>query len=407
LLVSVPISYSLIQHLFFDDVKETLKLQRNEFLHDHLPNLKEADIKNWNRFNRDEKIIPIAIGKHTHKLKKDKIKQTFFYDTLADEHEPYLTLQSPIEIEGKPYVYFSKINLIERDDIIESLALLFIGLILVMLVGLFFITKILSVNLWKPFYVGLDHLEKFEIDKSAITNLSETNINEFIRLNQSIENLIKKNKVIYNDQKEFIEDAAHELQTPLAVIQGKLEAFVQQSNLTQSQAEVLEKLNDAVARLSRLNKNLLLISRIEHEQTLDSENISLSSLIEKLYVFFTEQAASKKIQITVDINPEVTAKVNPILTEVLFSNLFLNAIRHNVIDGKIVIHLTTNSFSIANTGNNVPLPNEKIFERFSKINPSSQGTGLGLAIVKKIAELNRWKIRYHYNQKLHTFTIIF
>jgi signal transduction histidine kinase len=78
-----------------------------------------------------------------------------------------------------------------------------------------------------------------------------------------------------------------------------------------------------------------------------------------------------------------------------------------VIGGSIVIHLRTNSFSIANTGNNIPLPAEKIFERFSKINPSSQGTGLGLAIVKKIAELNRWKINYHHDMNLHTFIIDF
>lgn len=403
LLITAPIFYFVTQHLYIDEANETLKLHKKEFLRYRLPNVKIEGIDNWNRYSRDEKILP---GKVNQK-KRDKFATVFYHDELSHEHEPYRVLVTPITIEGQPYTFFARINLVEREDMMKSVALLFLGLITAMLVGLYFITKIMSVKLWLPFYNALDHIEKFEVDKSKVINLTTTDINEFARLNKAIEELIRKNTSIYNDQKEFIENAAHELQTPLAVIQGKLEALFQQSSLTQSQSEALEKLNDAVARLSRLNKNLLLLSRIEHDQFSESENISVNDLLQKHYDFFSEQASSKNIQIKIEADKEVTIKANPILTEVLFNNLFLNAIRHNLKDGSILITLTENYFLIGNTGSGPALSEEKIFERFSKINPSTQGSGLGLAIVKKIADLNHWVIRYTFQNNLHAFSINF
>lgn len=402
LLVTAPIFYFVTQRLYIDEANETLKLHKKEFLRYHLPNLKLDSISLWNRHNRDEKIVP-RLSKH----KKDKFTTIFHYDEVLDENEPYRMITSPITIEGKPFSYTAKINLVEREDMMKSVAYLFLGLISAMLIGLYFITKIMSVRLWKPFYNALDHLEKFEIDKVAQTNLSSTDINEFARLNQAIEGLIQKNTSIYNAQKEFIENAAHELQTPLAVIQGKLEAFFQQSNLTQSQSEVLEKLNESVSRLTRLNKNLLLLSRIEHDQFSALEQVSINELLKKHSEFFAEQAAAKNIQITLNEDSEVSIHTNPVLAEVLLNNLFLNAIRHNISNGVIAVNLNKKGISVSNSGAASSLPKEKIFDRFSKINPSTQGSGLGLAIIKKIADLNRWTITYNFKNNLHTFSIEF
>src|SRR6185369_2090828 len=97
--------------------------------------------------------------------------------------------------------------------------------------------------------------------------------------------------------------------------QGKLEAFFQQSNLTQSQSEVLEKLNESVSRLTRLNKNLLLLSRIEHDQFSALEQVSINELLKKHFEFFAEQAAAKNIQITLNEDSEVSINTNPVLAE--------------------------------------------------------------------------------------------
>ncbi|HTH58201.1 MAG TPA: HAMP domain-containing sensor histidine kinase [Cyclobacteriaceae bacterium] len=405
LLVTAPIFYFVTQRLYIDEANETLKLHKKEFVRYHLPTLKLDSIDTWNRYNRDEKILP-RHPKH-RKDKKDKFSTVFHFDELSHENEPYRVITSPIIIEGKPFTYTSKINLVEREDMMKSVAYLFLGLISAMLIGLYFITKVMSVRLWRPFYNALDHLEKFEVDKVTKTNLSQTTINEFARLNQAIEGLIQKNTSIYNVQKEFIENAAHELQTPLAVIQGKLEALFQQSSLTQSQSEVLEKLNESVSRLARLNKNLLLLSRIEHDQFSTSEQLSINALLKKHFEFFAEQAAAKNIRITLNENTEVSVNTNPVLAEVLLNNLMFNAIRHNLPSGTIVINLEERHLSISNSGTSTALPQEKIFDRFSKINPSTQGSGLGLAIIKKIVDLNRWAIHYHFKNDLHTFTIAF
>ncbi len=401
LMITAPIFYLVTNRLYIDEASETLKLHKKEFVHYHLPNLKSGDIENWNQLNRNEKI---TAGKPRHK--KNKFFTAFQYDTLSHENEPYRFLVAPITIEGKPYTYTAKINLVEREDMMKSIGFLFLGLIGTMLVGLYFITLVGSKKLWKPFYNALDHIEKFEVDKSKGINLTSTNINEFIRLNHAIDNLVRKNTSIYNAQKEFIENAAHELQTPLAVIQSKLELF-QQSNLTQSQSEVLERLSDSVSRLSRLNKNLLLLSRIDYDKFMESENISMNDLIHKHLEFFNEQALAKKIKLTVNANEQVSVNTNAILTEVLINNLLLNAIRHNITDGSITITLTSKSLIVSNTGSDFPLPVEKLFDRFVKINPATQGSGLGLAIVKKIADQNRWKIQYRFENPYHIFSIDF
>lgn len=401
LLITAPIFYWVTSRLYIDEANETLKLHKKEFVYYHLPKIKSSDIEAWNKQNRNEKIVA-GTPKH-----RKKFFTEFRYDTLSHENEPYRVMIAPITIEGKPYSYVAKINLVEREDMIKSIGYLFLGLISTMLVGLYFTTRIMSKKLWKPFYSALDHIEKFEVDKSKVINFASTDINEFIRLNHAIDNLVRKNTSIYNDQKEFIENAAHELQTPVAVIQAKLEALFQQSNLTQSQSEVLEKVNEAVTRLSRLNKNLLLLSRIDYDKFMESERISMNDLIHKHLEFFNEQALAKNIKLNIQANEPVNVNANATLTEVLTNNLLLNAIRHNVNGGNVSITLTSNNLTISNTGGDHPLPEEKIFDRFAKINPATQGSGLGLAIVKKITDQNHWKIRYRFENHFHIFSIDF
>ncbi len=95
------------------------------------------------------------------------------------------------------------------------------------------------------------------------------------------------------------------------------------------------------------------------------------------------------------------------MTEVLINNLFLNAIRHNEKNGKIIIRIEDKLLTFLNTGQQAPLVIDKLFNRFYKTNPSSQGNGLGLAIIKKIAELNQWEIRYIFDNRLHSFSVNF
>jgi signal transduction histidine kinase len=401
LIVAAPLFYFLTEKLYIDDADEALMLRKNEFLQYSIKKLNESDIPLWNKFNSDIKIIS------PNTFKTDTLFYTYYFDTITNENEPYRELNLPISINGKPYTYSARINLVETDDLIESIAILFSIIISLLLIGLFIISKKLSFNLWKPFYETLQQIEKFEIDKSSQPIFEKTEIEEFNRLNQSIEKLIEKNTSIYHNQREFIENAAHELQTPLAVFQAKIDTLIQRTDVTKEQSEILSSLNDGVARLNRLNKNLLLLSKIENNNYTDRQTFNLKEAIEKNFDFFTEQANAKNITIKSNIDETFTIKSNAALTEILISNLFLNAIRHNILNGEILVTLSNQTLSFSNTGQGEALVADKLFNRFSKSNPSEQGNGLGLAIIKKIANLNNWIISYEFKNNLHTFYIDF
>ncbi|MFZ1791652.1 MAG: HAMP domain-containing sensor histidine kinase [Saprospiraceae bacterium] len=401
LIVVAPIFYFASKKLYVEDADEALILRKNEFLQFSLSELKESDISVWNKFNHDIKI------KEATKLITDTIFYRYYYDALSAENEPYRELNLPILIEGNPYTYSARINLVETEDLMKSIAILFLLIISLLLIGLFVITKRLSINLWKPFNETLNQIEKFEIDKSNQPKFIETNIEEFNRLNKSIEKLINKNTSIYHSQREFVENAAHELQTPLAVFQVKIDTLIQSSDFTQEQYKMLSSLNDSVSRLNRLNKNLLLLSKMENEIYSEKQTINLYEAIEKHFGFFTEQAKAKKLIIKTEMEVTVAVKSNPVLVEILISNLFLNAIRHNVSYGQVLVTLLNHSLTFSNTGQSQSLVADKLFNRFSKSNPSEQGNGLGLAIIKKIADLNNWKISYSFANNFHSFSVAF
>ena len=193
----------------------------------------------------------------------------------------------------------------------------------------------------------------------------------------------------------------------MAVFQAKIDTLIQNADFTQEQYKMLSSLNDSVSRLNRLNKNLLLLSKMENDIYNEKQTINLNEAIEKHFDFFTEQAKAKNLIIKTEMKEAVAVKSNPVLAEILISNLFLNAIRHNVNDGQVLVILSNHSLTFSNTGQSQTLVADKLFNRFSKSNPSEQGNGLGLAIIKKIADLNNWKISYSFANNLHSFSLAF
>lgn len=401
LIVSAPIFYYATTRLYIKEADDTLLLHKKEFLRYTASTLKYTDIPVWNSFNRNAKIDSVK------QIKNDTLFFTSYYDTLDSEIEPYRELNFPVNIQGKSYTYSERINLVETEDLIKSIAFLFLTIILILLAGLFLITRKLSLNLWNPFYKTLQQIESFEIDKTKHPDFPKSDIEEFNRLNTSIEKLIEKNTIIYKSQKEFIENAAHELQTPLAVFQAKIDTLIQRSDVTQEQSEILDSLNENVSRLNRLNKNLLLLSKMENDSYSDKQTIQLNNFVQKNFDFFSEQAIAKHLTITTDLKEQVEIQSNPVLAEIFISNLFLNAIRHNIDGGQLTLSISDNKMIFSNSGKSIPLEIKKQFSRFSKTNPSEQGTGLGLSIVKKIADINNWTITYNYENNLHSFSISF
>lgn len=401
LLISAPLFYFLIEGMYLEETDETLELHQKEFMTYNAPELTESDIPLWNRMSRDLKIEEAAFP-----LKRDSVFQQFYFDTLDQEDEPYRVLLSPVSINGKAYNLRGRLSMVESEDLITNIVLLFSAIMILLLLGLYFITRYFSKKLWQPFYDTLSQIEQFEIDKNAVLQFPETSVEEFHRLNTALNHLAVRNSLIYKSQQEFIENAAHELQTPLAIFQAKLETLMQQP-LTPEQADVLLSLSGSAARLNRLNKNLLLLSKIDNHNYAGKESIRLKDTIEKMLDFFTEQANEKNISITFHAEAPGETSSNPVLAEIVISNLLLNAIRHNTENGLIHIALEKNTLTVSNSGPSSELISDKLFLRFSRSGTVSHGSGLGLAIIKKIADLNGWNISYAYRENLHVFTLTF
>lgn len=400
LLISAPLFYYISQWLYIYETDEVLHFHKGAFIKESHKDFTEQDIKAWNKYNSEVMIVP-DMG-----VTKDSVVGKMIYDSIAAEKEPFRVLYAPVNINGKKYTYTERINLLEMEGMVFSIAGMFLFIIIMLLIGIIWISKATAAKIWSPFYNTLNQIQDFEIDKNKPPHFIPTDIDEFDRLNKSLERLIEKNTAIYKSQREFVENAAHELQTPLALFQTKIDTLAQM-DVNQEQSILISSLNSDVSRLNRLNKNLLLLSKIDNESYLEKSTIVLNDYIKKHLDFFTEQASAKNLTIITEFTTTLSITGNPALTEVLINNLFLNAIRHNEKNGCIIITTLDNELAFLNTGQKTPLIIDKLFNRFSKTNPSSQGNGLGLAIIKKITELNHWQINYSFNNELHRFSVKF
>lgn len=368
LLICAPIFYFVSQWLFIYETEEVLVQHKNAFINQSSRNFTPEDIKTWNRYNLHFTIMP-DMG-----VTRDSIVGTVIEDSTAEEKEPFRIIYAPVEIAGKKYTYTEKIHLLEMERMVFTIAGMFTFILLVLFIGIVWLSKKTASKRWKPFYDTLDQIHEFEIDKNKPPHFLETDIDEFERLNRSLEALIEKNTAIYKSQREFVENAAHELQTPLALFQNKIDTLFQM-RLDKDQTRVLGALSRDVAKLNRLNKNLLLLSKIEHEIYLEKTCISVNGHIEKHLDFFTEQAGQKWVAINVQLSQRLEIEANPVLAEILINNLVLNAIRHNRTEGNIIIRTLDRELMVLNTERPNRFPLRSSSGAFSAAAPRQTAAG--------------------------------
>jgi signal transduction histidine kinase len=237
-------------------------------------------------------------------------------------------------------------------------------------------TRLLYKRLWRPFFQTISQIEQFNVKINEMPHFPETNIMEFVQLNNALEKLAENNMNAYKIQKEFTENASHEMQTPLAVFRSKLDILIQQPDLMEEQLSIIQSLYDTTARMSRMNKNLLLLAKIDNLQFADVQNVNMTDIINESLLFPTEQAAGKNLHIESGIIREVCwMRTNRTLAESLVNNLMTNAVRHNTVDGRIVIAFDGKRLSVSNTGVNHPLDEKTLFLRFGQTTGKTKGCG--------------------------------
>jgi len=321
------------------------------------------------------------------------------------EYESGRGLISSVTVGNKYYKILIIVSKVETEDLIRIIFSITVGVILLLLLVLLIINRLILNRLWQPFYNIMNELRLFNIaDTHEIPKL-KSSIDEFNELNHTVVEMAAKAKLDYHDLKTFTENASHELLTPIAVINSKLDTLIQTENFSDRQSKLLNDLYGAVSRLNRLNQSLLLLVKIENRLVHDKQQINLRELVDEMIIQFEEIFNDKDLKVTYRLaDKEIYA--SRYLAEILLSNLISNAIRHNQRGGEIIINLDAESLTIQNTGDNEALPDEKIFTRFHK-SSGSEGSGLGLTISRQICENFGFTLEYQFESDYHIFTVSF
>ena len=342
---------------------------------------------------------------------KDTYEDTEIYaqdaDDEAPELEPVRVLTTVFEQNGNFYELKIFNNMVEEDDLVKELLWDVAGLYVLLIFSILVINNLVLQKLWKPFYELLHELKNYRLGAGKTFPKAETKTKEFADLQEAVTTLLNYSEKTYEQQKEFIGNASHELQTPLAIAISKLELLMERENFSENQAEKIAEILEIIERLVRLNKSLLLLTKIENKQFFDNKEISLNEIVAKNINDLEDIADFKEVKISSQENAQLSVNADLALMNIIVSNLLRNAIFHNIKNGKVEVEISEHYLTVKNTGNLQSLAQEKIFTRFQKNKENQSGTGLGLAIVKAIAELYGFSVSYEFKEEMHEFKVKF
>jgi signal transduction histidine kinase len=409
LVCSIPLYYWVIQLIYLSDSDESLVIKKEilqERLHDLSQNEAEAlqIIATLNELKIGYTIEKFGGDPETW---EDRIYSIERFDTFHGHVEPFRILESLLLVYDQYYFLKVETDLDEFNDVVPYTALLAGLFFMLILSGYYWVNQRISSRIWKPFLNVLEDLGTNSISSEKPLPQIESDIEEFQKLSDILQRYTRKNRTIYLQQKEFIENAAHELQTPIMILKAKSDALLQTTTLSEKQSFILDEINQITGRMNKINNNLLLLAKLENRQFEAKVKFLLNEIIDDTIEYYKELALNKKLKFTFLSAHTVGLEANKGLTEILMNNLFRNAITYNTSPGEIVLKLGTNSFSISNSSTIPELDNKLIFKRFYKTGTSKNSMGLGLAICWEICQSQGWVLSYHFANGIHTFTLDF
>ncbi|MGN7787659.1 sensor histidine kinase [Niabella sp. 22666] len=407
--LSVPSYFLLVDWIWLKELDENNQLIaeriENEFNEQRISDEKLAEsIKFWNEIQPVSKIEDVR-----RSLSKDSlytIRRENTYPSRKEAVDRFRGLKTNIKINDRNYVLVVETNVEETEETVGYIAMVTLLFFLILVVGFWILNRRLSEKLWQPFRDTLQKLKSFQLSSQSRIEFQETDTIEFAELNTTLDKLLQHNIAAYKSQKEFTENASHELQTPLAVLKNKLDILLQNDDLTERQYHIAEEMNKALIRSSRINRNLLLLAKIENSQFDNDELVSFDTLVAQSMDGLQAHFKEKNIKVSADLQPGIEMKGNIGLTEVLINNLIINAIRHTSPGGAIQVALSTSAFVVRNSGDQA-LDTNFLFKRFSRMSANNSGSGLGLSIIQEICNLHGWHATYRFEDRAHIFSVTF
>ncbi len=341
-------------------------------------------------------------------LRKANIfSKEMIYMEYDDEMEPYRVLRTGFYApDGLPYSLEIRTSTVEEDDFLIDLTIALVVLYLLIVFTLFLVNNFVLERALKPLKSLIKDLQNYKFGGGSRVQPVNSTVSEFIILDQKIQEMIDRNENLFLRQKQFIENASHELQTPLAITINKLDLLLENGDLNEAQSTEIEETKRSLLRMVNLNKSLLMLSRIENRQFGEKETVSIRTVLDEVLAELDEIIRFKNLTLRLENKEDFTLHANRALMIILVSNLLRNAIRYNTIQGIIEVSIRQNAFSISNTSLLPPLNPLIIFERFYKFSADNSSSGLGLSIVESIVKTYpELRVNYSYSDDRHFFTI--
>jgi signal transduction histidine kinase len=395
------ILYGVLKHTFYRQIDEGLYTEKS-IIEEEIQHNK--DIPDYSlRFGHEIEVII-----YRHPVKNELVlKDTAIYDTTTMQDAFYRFLKVADNKKKQGYTISILHPLSGRHLLFTSVTEVILIMFLVIMFISIIINYIVSRKLWLPFYETIRKISNYDVKDKSLMEFSATNITEFQKLNAVLNQMSIKIRQDFFNLKEFTENASHEIQTPLAIAKSKLEILIQSENLSKSQLDLIQSVDESITRLSKLNTGLLLISKIDNNQYSEFQTISVGALIEHSVENLEDFINRKDLKVTLDLKDRPELRLSPVLAEILINNLINNAIKHNYTGGFIKVELTSSMLTVSNSGEHLNEDPEKLFNRFKKSNKNSDSLGLGLAIVRKICNYHGMNIRYVNRGEVHTILIEF
>lgn len=333
-------------------------------------------------------------------------RDSMIYIKEKNETEPARILTTIFkDKENRHYELSVFTPTIEKRDLQEAIFHLLIALFATLLIA------ILVINIWvfrrsmKPFYQLLNWLDKYRLGQENEPLDISTDTSEFRKLNETVKRYASHSEEIYRQQKLFIGNASHEIQTPLAVCQNRIEMLMEDESLSEEQLSELAKTYQTLEYVSKLNKSLLLLSKIDNSQFADSANVCINELVHRYMDDYQEVYDYKEIKITLNEKENFHLQINETLATMLITNLLKNAYVHNNEHGTIQIEIGKDYITFSNSGDLQPLDEKRVFERFYQGKKKEGTTGLGLAIVAAICRQCSLAVSYRFVNNMHEFHV--
>lgn len=332
---------------------------------------------------------------------------TMLFDNILGRYQPYRILNFETSMNGNPVRISISKSLLFSDELIDYVVFITLLLSLILLACIVFLNNYFFSRIWGNFFNTIEVIKDYSISDKKEISFSESEITEFNLLNQVFETMHQRIRKDYQNLKEFIENIAHEIQNPLAIINSKIDLLRQNEHIDKSQADLIQSIQGSAIRLSNLNKSMILLSKIDNNQYPQREMVNITESIDLHIENFEDIIQSKNISLNRKYRDQITVWADPGLISIMLLNLLKNSVFHNLPSGSIEIITEGRTLSVINSGKKLEIDPEDLFKRFTKSSSKPDSLGLGLAIVKKICDYYQFRVQYSSENNMHTVKIVF